>query len=238
MRNLRAGHIIEAAIWLALASLLFLDSFSFDQEIEIYKFGASAWPRAILLLILVAAVGQLLGHLLWGDNRSSEMLNKASDDGAQLAARHAEHNHPKWYAWTFLLLTIPFIYMNLPEIVAQLLSLDKQGLHTVKLLIAAILVAVFVLAIRSNHIGGMLTLPLLFGAFLQDFGFYFTAPLFALGTMYLMGERRWKNMIMIGALIFGILLALFVSLLYVGLPTGNISPFYEFGTSVVNLLQA
>ncbi|MXZ80843.1 MAG: hypothetical protein F4Z15_05640 [Gammaproteobacteria bacterium] len=237
MRNLRAGHIVEAVFWLGLVLFLYLNSFDFDQEIEIYKYGASAWPRAILLLIAVAAVGQFAGHWLRGENRSLGMLDKASDDGAEAAARLSDHNNPKWYAWTFLLLAIPFIYMNLPEILATALSLEKPGLHTAKLLCAAALLIVFILAIRGNPVGGMLTLPLLFGAFLQDFGFYFTAPLFVLGTMYLMGERRWKSMIMIGALIIGILLALFVSLLYVGLPTGNISPFYEFGTAVVNLLQ-
>ena len=237
MKNLRVGHIVEAVIWLTLASFLFLYSFDFDQEIEIYKFGASTWPRAILLLIAVAAAGQFLGHWLRGESQSSEMLNKAADDGAGLAAQLADHNNPKWYAWTFLLLTIPFIYMNIPGVVAELLSLEKSALHQVKLLSAAVLIVVFLAAIRGNHLGGMLTLPLLFGAFLQDFGFYFTAPFFIVGTMYLMGERRWKSMIMVGALIIGIILALFVSLLYVGLPTGNISPFYEFGTTVVNLLQ-
>ncbi len=237
MRNLRLAHVIEAGAWLSLALLLFISSFDFSQEIEIYKFGASAWPRAILLLIAVAAVGQLFGQWLRGEGQGSEMLDKASDDGAALAAQLSDHNNPKWLAWTFLLMTIPFVYMNLPGMTGEWLSLDKSGLHQAKLLTAAVLITIFLLAIRGNHIGGMLTLPLLFGAFIQDFGFYFTAPFFILGTMYLMGERHWKNMIMVGALIMGILLALFVSLLYVGLPTGNISPFYEFGTTVVNLLQ-
>ena len=237
MKNLRVAHIVEATIWLSLALLLFVSSFDFNQEIEIYKYGASAWPRALLLLIAVAAVGQLLGQWLRGESQGSKMLGKASDDGAELAAELSDHNNPKWLAWTFMIMTIPFFYMNVPGIVGDLLSLEKAGLNQVKLLTASALLGIFLLAIRGNHIGGMLTLPLLFGAFLQDFGFYFTAPFFILGTMYLMGERRWKNMIMIGALVMGIMLALFVSLLYVGLPTGIISPFYEFGTTIVNLLQ-
>ncbi len=237
MKNLRVSHLIEAAIWLSLALLLFISSFDFNQEIEIYKYGASTWPRAILLLIVIAAIGQLLGQWLQGEKQSSEMLGKASDDGAEQAAKLTDHNNPKWLAWTFLLIAIPFVYMNVPGIAGEWLSLDKAGLNQAKLITATVLLVVFLLGIRGNHLGGMLTLPLLFGAFLQDFGFYFTAPFFILGTMYLMGERRYKSMLMIGALILGILLALFVSLLYVGLPTGNISPFYEFGTSIVNLLQ-
>jgi len=33
------------------------------------------------------------------------------------------------------------------------------------------------------------------------------------------------------------LLLFFVKLLYVGLPTGNIKPFYDFGNWIVTLLQ-
>ncbi|MCY4051125.1 MAG: hypothetical protein OXF60_06510 [Gammaproteobacteria bacterium] len=237
MKNLRVAHIVEAAIWLSLALLLFVYSFDFNQEIEIYKYGAAAWPRVILLLIVVAALGQLLGQWLRDDKQSSEMLSKASDHGPELAANFSDHNNPKWLAWTFLLITIPFIYMNAPGIASEWLSLDKAGLNHAKLITAVVLLAIYLMGIRGNHLGGMLTLPLLFGALIQDFGFYFTAPFFILGTMYLMGEKRYKSMLMIGALIMGILLTLFVSLLYVGLPTGNISPFYEFGTSIVNLLQ-
>ncbi len=46
MGNLRTGHIVEGAIWLSLCLFLFAYSFEFDRDIEIYKFGASAWPRA------------------------------------------------------------------------------------------------------------------------------------------------------------------------------------------------
>ena len=59
MGNLKPGHIVEAALWLTLVVVLYIYSFEFDKEIEIYKFGASAWPRAILLLIAIAAIGQL-----------------------------------------------------------------------------------------------------------------------------------------------------------------------------------
>jgi len=48
MGNLKTGHLVEAALWLALAGLLYAYSFRFDKEIEIYQFGASAWPRAVL----------------------------------------------------------------------------------------------------------------------------------------------------------------------------------------------
>ena len=70
MRNLKPGHIAEAAFWLALAGFFYVKSFGFDREIEIYRFGAAAWPRALLLLIALAAVGQLVRHWLFPRRRT------------------------------------------------------------------------------------------------------------------------------------------------------------------------
>jgi len=72
---------------------------------------------------------------------------------------------------------------------------------------------------------------------MQDFGFYSLAPVFVVAVMFLLGERRIGWMALVAALIIGILLLLFVSVLYVGLPTGNVSPFYEIGTGLVTILQ-
>ncbi len=44
-------------------------------------------------------------------------------------------------------------------------------------------------------------------------------------------------MVLVGALIFGLLLLMFVTILYVGLPVGNIHPFYDIGSWVVTVLQ-
>lgn len=237
MGKLRPSHIVEAALWLGLVIFLYLNSFGFEREIEIYKYGASAWPRAILLLIAIAAIGQIVTYWVRGDRAGSSMIGQASDDGSEEAAQASAHNNPKWYAWTFFLLALPFVYMNLPEWIASAMELEKLGLHATRLICAILLVAVYLFAIRGNSVGGMLALPILFAAFLQDFGFYAMAPVFILGVMYLMGERRYKRMAAVMAGIFFFLLMLFVSLLYVGLPTGNISPFYEFGTTMVNILQ-
>ncbi len=233
MGNLRTGHIVEAAIWLGLCLFLYIYSFEFEKDIEIYKFGASAWPRAILLLIAVAAIGQLLYNWKKGDGGATSMIAQAHDDSLD----SKDHNSLKWYLWTFFLVSLPFIYMNIPEAIAGMMSLEKPGLHTVKLVIAAIVVGVYMLTMRGNHVGGILALPILFGAFLQDFGFYAMAPIFILGVMYLFGERRYKRMVVIGFGLYALLMIFFVSLLYVGLPTGNVGWFYDFGTTMVNILQ-
>ena len=237
MGNLKTGQIVEVVLWVIFVAFLFVYSFEFDREIEIYKFGASAWPRAILFLVFIAAIGQALQQWQRGEESASSMIGQASDDGAHEAAEEAHHNTLGWYLHTFVILAVPFAYILLPEWIAAALSLEKAGLHVVKLVAAVVLLLVFAFLIRGNNLGGMLALPILFAAMLQDFGFYALAPLFILMVMFLMGERRLKPMLIIAAGIYAVLLGLFVSLLYVGLPTGNISPFYEFGTGMVNILQ-
>ena len=239
MGNLKIGHLVEAALWLALAAVLYVYSFPFDKEIEIYKFGASAWPRTVLLLIVIAALGQLAYNWKTGGHGASAMLQAASDDGAEAAARSSEnrHNNLKWYLSTFLLLALPLAYLLLPAWALAWFSLDEAALHPVKLGCAGVLIALYLAAVRTNPVGAMLALPVFFGALLSDIGFYSLAPFFVVGVMCLMGERRPGWMALITAIIIGLLLLLFVSVLYVGLPTGNLSPFYEIGTGIVTLLQ-
>jgi len=161
------------------------------------------------------------------------MIAQAHDDSTEAG----DHSSLKWYLWTFFLLALPFVYMNLPEAIAAMMSLEKPGLHAAKLVVAAAVVAIYVLTMRGNHVGGMLALPILFAAFLQDYGFYAMAPVFILGVMYLFGERRYKRMLVICLGLYALLMIFFVSLLYVGLPTGNVGWFYDFGTTMVNILQ-
>ena len=237
MGNLRIGQIVEAALWIALVIFLFAYSFEFDREIEIYKYGAAAWPRAILLLIFIAALGQLLQQWYRGDEASSDMMEKAADDGAHEAAEEAHHNTLAWYLYTFAISVIPFAYILVPDWIAAAMGLEKPGLHVAKLVVAALLLVLFIILVRGNQLGGMIALPVLFAAMMQDLGFYALAPFFIMAVMFLMGERRFGRMLVISAGIYAVLLALFVSVLYVGLPTGNISPFYEFGTGMVTILQ-
>lgn len=247
MGNLKIGHIIEAALWLSLAVFLYARSFGFDREIEIYKFGASGWPRAVLLLIVIAAVGQLAYNWKTGGLRASDRPEAATEAAAAKTAPDARRSGLtraglRRHLSTFFLLSLPFAYMVLPEwiqswLASAGLATDKAALHTVKLVCAGVLLLLYVAGLRANMVGAMLALPVFFGALMLDIGFYFLAPFFAAGVMYLMGERRPGRIVLIAALLTALVVLLFVSVLYVGLPTGNISPFYEIGTGLVNLLQ-
>ena len=48
MGNLKNSHLIEGIIWLCGVVVFFVLTYDFNQPIEIYKFGATGWPRVIL----------------------------------------------------------------------------------------------------------------------------------------------------------------------------------------------
>jgi hypothetical protein len=60
MGRLTPGQWIEIGIWLSVAGIAYAYSFEFDREIEFYKFGASAWPRVIIAMIFLGAIGQFI----------------------------------------------------------------------------------------------------------------------------------------------------------------------------------
>ncbi|MCP4765600.1 MAG: hypothetical protein GY875_04950 [Gammaproteobacteria bacterium] len=237
MGKLRIGHLVEGALWLSLCLFLYVYSFEFDKSIEIYKFGASAWPRTIILLMAIAALGQLFYHWKRGDEISSDTIGAAVDDGSEEAAHQAHHESVGWYLSTLALLVIPFAYMRVPDWIAAWMGADGTTLHVLRLVCAAILIGIFLTQVRRNMVGAILTLPLFFAALLEDMGFYSLAPFFIIGVMFLFGESRPKPMIAVMALIYGLLMLLFVNILFVGLPLGNIRPFYDIGSWVVTVLQ-
>ncbi len=233
MGKFKTGDLVEAGLWLSLVAFLFAYSFEFDRNIEIYRYGATAWPRAILLLIAVAAIGQLLNQARHSDDSATGMFAAAADD----ASENTQHSSLGWYLCTFVLLAIPFVYMNLPGWIVSTNNIPEEGVARVKIITAAVLFVIYLIFAWRNHVGAILALPVFFAACLEDMGFYALAPFFIIGIMILMGERRISRMAMIMPLIYGLLLLCFVKLLYVGLPTGYVRPFYDFGNWVVALLQ-
>lgn len=66
MGRLNKSHLIEAAVWLSIIVIFFASSFQFNQPIEIYKFGATGWPRVVIFLLLLAVIGNLYYQFLNG----------------------------------------------------------------------------------------------------------------------------------------------------------------------------
>ena len=59
MGRLTRGHLVEAAIFLLIVVIFFGLSFEFNQPIEIYRFGATAWPRVVIGLLFIATLGNI-----------------------------------------------------------------------------------------------------------------------------------------------------------------------------------
>ena len=80
MGKLRPVHLIEALVWLSIAAIFFIYSFEFNQKIEIYKFGATAWPRSILLMLVLVIVGNLFYQKANGSEAQPGRVGIAEDN--------------------------------------------------------------------------------------------------------------------------------------------------------------
>lgn len=80
MGKLERSHFIETAIWLLFFVVFFIASFEFNQPIEIYKFGATGWPRTILLMLLLVGLGNLYYAYLNGNALQKGRVGIADDD--------------------------------------------------------------------------------------------------------------------------------------------------------------
>ncbi len=75
------GQMFEVGFWLALAAGAFALTFNFNQELDIYRFGADGWPRAVVFIIIVSVLGQAYHDWRFG-KRHHETEDEADDDGA------------------------------------------------------------------------------------------------------------------------------------------------------------
>lgn len=161
MGNLKIEHIVDSLLWILLAAFLYAYSFEFDKDIEIYQFGATAWPRAILLLIVIAAIGQLVHQWILSNRKTNDVgetflakeaihENTSSEKRATAVSRHLS---------TFSLLLLPFVYMVLPGWI-QRWFFNAETLHVIKLGCAGVLLFLYFAEMRNNRIGAMLALPI------------------------------------------------------------------------------
>ena len=158
----------ELAVWLVLAGGGYLLSFDFDDPVSGYRFGATGWPRTIILLIALVALGQFV----------IRMAHASQDAQAE--------SPPAFWAQFF----------------------QSGARENVKLVLA-------------------FALPVLYVALLRGTGFYFTTPLFLMAYLYLLGERRWPALFGVAFFIYGLMVLIFTTLLYVPLPVGNWPVFYD-----------
>ena len=80
MSKLKTSHIVETSVWIAIVAVFFAFSFEFDQEIEIYIFGATGWPRVILGLLLLVVLGNFFQLYKKGSEEQQGRIGITDDD--------------------------------------------------------------------------------------------------------------------------------------------------------------
>ena len=74
----------EAVIFLLIIAIFYGFSFEFNQPIEIYIFGASAWPRVVIGLLLLATLGNI--WFQYKNGSAAQGTIGQSDDEADYSA--------------------------------------------------------------------------------------------------------------------------------------------------------
>lgn len=83
MGRLTKRHLVEAGIWLLIVAVFYAYSFEFNQVIEIYIFGATAWPRTVLFLLLLATLGNLYHQYKNGSDAQGGIFGASDDEGSE-----------------------------------------------------------------------------------------------------------------------------------------------------------
>lgn len=177
MGRLQRPHLIEAIVWFLIVAVFFFFSFEFNQPIEIYKFGATAWPRTVVGLLLLATLGNVYFQYLHGSETQGGRLGASADE--------EDTNFDDWAA-------------------------------------------------RLKMIAVLAT-PFIFALLLKPVGIYFAAPFFIAAVIWLFGERRWRAILIMTAVIYVIFIGLFLVVLNASLPQGNVSPFYDFSAWILRM---
>ena len=148
MGRLNRSHLIEAAVWLTIVAVFFAYSFEFNQTIEIYRFGATAWPRVVIGLLLIATIGNLYYQYRNGSAVQSGLLgvSEPGDDKSDLS-------NPTAFLRMIAVLLTPFvfawllkpvgIYFSAPFFIAAIMWLFGERRIKAILIMTAIIYVIF-----------------------------------------------------------------------------------------------
>ncbi len=88
----RKQTLIEAAIWLAFATLAYVLAVEFDKPLPTFPLGAAHWPHVIITVTLIAAGVLIASQFLHGvskpkDDVTDQIFDEAEDDVGPLSAQ-------------------------------------------------------------------------------------------------------------------------------------------------------
>ena len=145
MGRLTLSNLIEAAIFLMIVGIFYAFSFEFNQPIEIYIFGATAWPRVVIGLLLLATLGNLWFHRRYG-NASQATLGQSEDkadfsDSGTVRRMAAVLFTP--FAFAYLLKPVG-IYFSAPFFIAAIIWLFGERRWKAILIMTLVIYTVFI----------------------------------------------------------------------------------------------
>jgi hypothetical protein len=156
--QLGKSHLVEAGIWSLIVAIFFGYTFEFNQPIEIYKFGATGWPRVIILLLLLVTLGNLFHQF-----RNGSAIQKGRVGIAETDEAPTDYSNPATLAKIMAILFTPFLfawllkpvgmYSGAPFFIAAVIWLFGerrwQWILGITLLIYAILLGLFVVTLNA-----------------------------------------------------------------------------------------
>ncbi len=105
MGQISKSHLVESGIWLFIVAIFFGYTFEFNQPIEIYRFGATGWPRVVVGLLFLAAIGNIYYQYNHGSAAQKGRVGVAETDDAEVDYS----NKSTLYNMLAVLLT-PFVF--------------------------------------------------------------------------------------------------------------------------------
>ena len=148
MGRLNRSHLIEAAIWLLIVVVLYAYSFEFNQTIEIYIFGATAWPRVVIILLLFATLGNLYYQYKHGSAAQPGRVGISdTDDDVDFSDRATLYKMLAVLLVPFLfavLLKPVGIYFSAPFFIAMIMWLFGERRWKAIVIMTLIIYAIFI----------------------------------------------------------------------------------------------
>ncbi|MEM6373479.1 MAG: tripartite tricarboxylate transporter TctB family protein [Pseudomonadota bacterium] len=144
--NLTRAHVTEAVVFLLVVALFYGFSFEFNQPIEIYRFGATAWPRVVLFLLLIAAVGNFWFQYKFG-SAAQGTIGQNPDDAPDFSEPGALPRMvavlvvPFLFAW---LLKPVGIYFSAPFFIAAIIWLFGERRWKAIIVMTVLIYVVFI----------------------------------------------------------------------------------------------
>lgn len=101
MGRLTRTHLVEAIAFLLIVVVFYAFSFEFNQTIEIYRYGATAWPRVVIALLFMATLGNLWFQYTHG-SATQETIGQSDDE--------ADFSDPGTITRMLAILLTPFVF--------------------------------------------------------------------------------------------------------------------------------